>query len=92
MRAHAATTISNLTGLHALTASKLAQKAAAFKSDIQIEANDKTCDAKSTVALMSMGIIYNTEVLIIAEGEDAKQAVAALKALIDSQFGEESYD
>ena len=92
MRAHATTTISNLTGLHALTASKFAQKAASFKSDITIEANDKTCNAKSTVELLSMGIIYQTEVLISADGEDAKQAVKELKAMIDSQFGEESYD
>lgn len=92
MRAHATTTITNLTGLHALTAAKFAQKAASFKSDIQIEANDKVGDAKNTVELLSMGIIYQTEVLISADGEDAKDAVKALKALIDSQFGEEAYD
>lgn len=39
-----------------------------------------------------MGLIYNTDILIRAEGEDAQQAVEELKALIDSQFGEEEYD
>ena len=92
MRAHATTTITNLTGMHALTATKFAQKAATFQSDITLEANDKTCNAQSTVELLSRGIIYQTEVLISADGDDAKQAVAALKAMIDSQFGEENYD
>lgn len=85
-------TISNLTGIHALTAAKLAQKAASFKCDIHIRANDKVADAKNTMELLSMGLIYGSDILIRAEGEDSQQAVNELKALIDSQFGEEAYD
>ena len=85
-------TITNLTGLHALTATKFAQKAATFKSKILINANGKSSDAKSVLNLMSMGIIYGTELKIVAEGEDAEHAVKELKALIDAGFGEEYYD
>lgn len=88
----ATTTISNLTGLHALTASKFAQKASSFKAEIHIRANGKSGDAKSALSLMSMGIIYGTEVTVAAEGEDAEQAVKELKAMIDAGFGEECYD
>ena len=92
MKAWTMATISNLTGIHALTASKLAQKAASFKCDIHIRASDKVADAKNTVELLSMGLIYNTDILIRAEGEDSQEAIRELKALIDSQFGEETYD
>ena len=88
----ARTTISNLTGMHARVAGIFAQKAGDFKSSITVKANGKTVDGKSTMALLSMGIIYGTELSIVAEGSDAERAVKELKSLIDSGFGEESYD
>lgn len=90
--AEAKTNVTNLTGMHARTAGIFAQKAQSFASKIEIRANGKSGDAKNVLSLLSMGIIYNTEVELVAEGEDAAQAVKELKELIDSGFGEEYYD
>ena len=79
----------NRIGMHPRPASVFVQKACSFKSKIQLKARGKTVDAKSILMIMSLGLIRGTEVEIVADGPDAKQAVDALVALIDSKFGEE---
>ena len=83
----ATATIMNRTGMHG-PASLFVQKACSFKSKIQLKAKGKTVDAKSILMIMSMGLVKGTEVTLVAVGPDAKQAVDALVALIDSKFGE----
>lgn len=85
----ATTTIENKTGIHARPASVFVQKASSFKSKVQLKAKGKTVDAKSILMIMSMGLVKGTEVTIVADGPDEKDAVAQLKALVDSKFGEE---
>ncbi|MBR1647290.1 MAG: HPr family phosphocarrier protein [Selenomonadaceae bacterium] len=85
----ATTTIENKTGIHARPASVFVQKASSFKSKIQLKAKGKTVDAKSILMIMSMGLVKGTEVTIVADGPDEADAVAALKGLVDSKFGED---
>ncbi|MBQ7453692.1 MAG: HPr family phosphocarrier protein [Selenomonadaceae bacterium] len=85
----ATTTIENKTGIHARPASVFVQKASSFKSKVQLKAKGKTVDAKSILMIMSMGLVKGTEVTIVADGPDEADAVAQLKALVDSKFGEE---
>ncbi len=85
----ATTTIENKTGIHARPASVFVQKASSFKSKVQLKAKGKTVDAKSILMIMSMGLVKGTEITICADGPDEKDAVAALKALVDAKFGEE---
>ena len=85
----ATTTIENKTGIHARPASVFVQKASSFKSKIQLKAKGKTVDAKSILMIMSMGLVKGTEITIVADGPDEADAVAQLKALVDSKFGEE---
>lgn len=85
----ATTTIENKTGIHARPASVFVQKASSFKSKVQLKAKGKTVDAKSILMIMSMGLVKGTEITIVADGPDEKDAVAALKALVDAKFGEE---
>jgi phosphocarrier protein len=82
-------TIENKTGIHARPASIFVQTAAKFKSKVQIKAKGKTVDAKSILMIMSMGLVKGTEITICADGEDEADAVAALKDLVESKFGEE---
>ena len=84
----ATTTIRNRQGMHARPASVFVQKASSFKSKVQLKAKGKTCDAKSILMIMSMGLEYGDQVTIAAEGPDARQAVNDLRNLIDSRFGE----
>ena len=75
-------TVTNETGLHARPASLFVQKAARFKSDIDVLLNEKRINAKSIMGILSAGIGQGTEIIIEAEGEDAKDAVDALVALV----------
>ena len=84
----ATTTIENKLGIHTRPSAVLVQTASKFKSKIQIKARGKIIDGKSILMLMSMGLTKGTEVTIIADGSDAKEAVTALISLIDSKFGE----
>ena len=88
MHAEATTTIQNATGIHARPASTFVQTASKFKSKVQIKAKGKTVDAKSILMIMSMGLSKGTEITLVADGPDEADAVAQLKALVDSKFGE----
>jgi phosphocarrier protein len=80
--------VTNPTGLHARPAAQFVQTAASFSSKVKISGNNKAADAKSILAVMSMGLSYGTEIIIAAEGEDEKECIAALAALVESDFGE----
>lgn len=83
-------TIKNKTGLHARPASDFVKEAAKFSSKITIRRLDEEdeANAKSIVFLLSLGIGQGTEVEISAKGDDERQAVDSLVALIESGFGE----
>jgi len=76
--------VKNETGLHARPASQFVQIASKYKSDITLKVNDKIVNPKSIISLLSVGITYNSEVIVSAEGEDAKQAVDALVKFIEN--------
>ena len=81
-------TIEKNTGIHARPASVFVQTSK-FKSKVQVKAKGKTADAKSILMLMSLGLAKGTEITIEADGPDEADAVAALKELIVTKFGEE---
>jgi len=80
--------VMNPTGLHARPAAQFVQKAASFSSKVKISGNNKVADAKSILSVMSMGLVYGTAITIAAEGEDEKECIEALTALVKSNFGE----
>ena len=83
------TTICNKLGLHARAASKLANTASQFGSQVQVCCNGKAIDAKSIMSLMLLAACKGTEITVSTEGDDAEQALAAVVALIDDRFGED---
>lgn len=70
--------IDNNTGLHARPASQLTELANTFESDIMLITTDDEVDAKSIIDILSAGIDKGTEVTLSVEGEDEKDAFAAL--------------
>ena len=88
LRVWATTTVENESGIYGRPCACLVQKASSFRSKIMIKAKGKTVDGKSILMLISMVLSKGTEVTIIADGSDAREAVDALIALIDSKFGE----
>ena len=83
--------LTNLYGLHARSSSLLAQTAQQFKASIRLGrlGNNDEVDAKSILALLTLGASKGQALLIRASGEDAEKAVAALTELIGKNFGAE---
>ena len=80
--------ISNQVGLHARPATFFIQKANEYKANIWVEKDDRRVNAKSLLGVLSLGIVKGTAITIIADGSDEEEAVAALSALIASDFAE----
>lgn len=80
--------LNNPSGLHARPAAKFTQTAYAFKSNVKISGNNKEADAKSIILVMGMGLTKGTEITITVDGPDETECVAALKELVESNFGE----
>ena len=83
------TVICNKSGIHAKPAAAFVQTADKYRSKIQVSAKGHLIDAKSSLLLMSIGLVKGTKLTIRASGPDSVQAVRALKSLIESKFGEE---
>ncbi len=80
--------VNNQVGLHARPATFFIQKANEFKCAIWVEKDDRKVNAKSLLGVLSLGIIKGTEIKIIADGADEKEAVEALQKMISSDFSE----
>ena len=81
-------TIVNNVGLHSRPATFFIQKANAYKSSVWVEREDRRVNAKSLLGVLSLGIVKDMTVTILADGPDEKEAVDGLKALIESAFDE----
>lgn len=78
-------------GLHARPAAKFVETANGFESEINVKnaTEDKgPVNAKSILSILTLGVQQNTAIEIEADGPDEQEAIAALKALIDDNFGE----
>ena len=74
-------TVQNEVGLHA-------RPATYFKSGIWVEKEERRVNAKSLLGVLSLGIVKGTNIALIADGSDEKEAVDALVSLIQNNFGE----
>ena len=81
-------TVRNEVGLHARPATYFIQKANEFKSGIWVEKEERRVNAKSLLGVLSLGIVKGTNIALIADGSDEKEAVDALVSLIQNNFGE----
>jgi len=79
-----ATELVNASGLHARPAAEFVRLASTFDAQITING----VDAKSLLRIMSLGLGRGKTVGLAATGPDARAAIDALTALIDSGFGE----
>ncbi len=80
--------IKNQAGLHARPATFFIQKANEFKSQIWVERHERRVNAKSLLGVLSLGIVGDTEITIMADGPDEQEAVAALVELVESGFAD----
>ena len=80
--------IVNKLGLHARASAKLTQLAAQHQCEVWLSRNGRRVNAKSIMGVMMLAAGMGATVDIDIEGPDEVEAMAALRALIDSRFGE----
>ncbi len=84
-------TVNHPVGLHARPAAKFVQTAARFQS--KIEATNLTkgngpVNAKSALKVLTLAVQQGHQIRLQADGPDAEEALAALRELVESNFGE----
>jgi phosphocarrier protein HPr len=80
--------IRNRLGLHARAAVKFVQLASKFRSEVRVEKDGQAVNGKSIMGLLTLVAAFGMEIVIIAEGADAADAVAGLATLVESGFDE----
>ena len=81
--------IINAKGLHARASAKFVKVASSFEAtQIVVIKDDNRVDAQSIMGLLMLAAAKGSHIEIEAEGEQAREAVDALVALIDDRFGE----
>ena len=80
--------IINELGMHARPAAAMVQTALRFESEVYVEARGRRVNAKSIMGLLTLAAGHGTSLTIYCKGPDAREALEALRALIESSFGE----
>jgi len=78
----------NELGLHARPATRIVQTAARFRSEVVLERDGQSANAKSVMGVLLLLCPKGTRVVVRAEGDDAAETVAAIGELFRSRFGE----
>ncbi|MFO1113503.1 MAG: phosphoenolpyruvate--protein phosphotransferase [Rhodospirillales bacterium] len=82
--------INNPHGLHARPATALVNLAKGFNATVRVRCGDRIADAKSLISLLKLGVENGATLRITAEGPDAGQALAALRAGIEAGLEDEA--
>lgn len=80
--------ITNKLGLHARAAARFVSVASRFRCEIRVKRGSKQVNGKSIMGLMMLAARCGTELVILACGPDAEEAVATLAELVEGRFGE----
>jgi phosphocarrier protein HPr len=82
-------TVPNKRGLHARAAAKFVMMAERFGASVDVIRDGQAVSARSIMGLMMLGAGQGAAIELRAEGWDAKEALDALAALVESGFDEQ---
>jgi phosphoenolpyruvate-protein phosphotransferase len=75
-------------GLHARPAARIAALLRTFEAEVSIGLGHGTVNARSTVAMLGLGVKHGDELRVVGRGPDSKAAVDAVVGLIEGGLGE----
>ena len=81
--------IVNQYGIHARPAALFVKTAQRYDADVYVEKGDNRVSGKSIMGMMTLEASRGSVLKVIAEGEDAEQALDELQALIENKFDED---
>ncbi|MFO7848859.1 MAG: HPr family phosphocarrier protein [Spirochaetia bacterium] len=82
-------TIKNRAGIHARPAALIVNTANEYESEIYLEKDQTRINGKSIMGIITLGAGYNSEINVIADGNDEGDAVDAIVSLFENRFEEE---
>ena len=82
----------NQLGLHARAAARFVHLATRFRAQIRVGRDAKVMDGKSIMGILLLAAGRGTSITISADGPDEQDAVAALAHLVETGFGEETWN
>ncbi|MEW5806261.1 MAG: HPr family phosphocarrier protein [Acidobacteriota bacterium] len=81
--------IINKLGMHARAAAKFVHLASRFKARINIVKDGQRVDGKSILGILMLAAAQGSNIRLIVEGNDEREAFKQLEMLIKDKFGEE---
>jgi phosphocarrier protein HPr len=78
-------TVLNENGLHALPASRFVRLAEKFTSDVKMIKDGIEVSGKSIMGILTLACEKGSKILLICEGKDEKEALAALRKILEGQ-------
>ena len=82
--------VKNTDGMHMRPAMQFVDVASSFSSTIQVSNGDMSVDAKSIMQMTMLAATQGTLLKVTAEGEDAQDAVNALRKLVEEDMLKEA--
>jgi phosphotransferase system HPr (HPr) family protein len=85
-------TVHHPVGLHARPAALFVQTAATFACDVRVfnlTSGSAPGDAKSILSVLTLGVSKGHTIRIEADGPGADEALAAMRRLVEGNFGED---
>ena len=87
-----AVTIRNRLGLHARAAAKFVHLASRYRAHVRVSKQGRVVDGKSIMGILLLAAAHGTTITISADGADADDALTALCRLVESGFGEDTWN
>lgn len=81
-------TIPNREGLHFRPIMQFVDIAQRFKAGVTVHCEDRAADGRSPMEMLMLVATHGSRVRLVADGDDAEAALAALVGLVESGFGE----
>ncbi len=81
--------IKNRKGLHARAAAAFVKTVENFDAEVEVERIGQCVSGCSIMGLMMLAAAKGTTILVKTSGNQAQQALDALKELVDNKFGED---
>ena len=82
-------TIKNRAGIHARPAAILVEAVKNFNCSVIYAKEGSRINGKSIMGILTLGAAYNTQLMLIIDGQDEEKAAEVLTRLFDSKFEEE---
>jgi phosphocarrier protein HPr len=81
--------IRNQLGLHARACALFVKAASKFKCEVFVSRDDLEVNGKSIMGVMMLAAEEGSTITVRATGADEREALEALRALVDGKFGGE---